>query len=121
MAWRIQDSVIRGEIDNRVKGRVRGKVWLDGLAEPVMLDLEGNACPDLAGCRLRFKGRLRGKVWLDGLAEPVMLDLEGNACPDLAGCRLEFKNPAKTFPMRKKPEFNPLQRGNTSDLSLRQS
>jgi hypothetical protein len=55
MAWRIQDSVIRGEIDNRVKGRVRGRLWLDGLAEPVTLDLEGNACPDLAGCRLEFK------------------------------------------------------------------
>src|ERR1019366_7819601 len=84
MAWRIHDSVIRGEIDNRVKGRVRGKVWLDGLAEP------------------------------------VMLDLEGNACPDLAGCRLEFKNPAKTFPMRKKPEFNPLQRGKIGNLSASQ-
>jgi hypothetical protein len=55
MAFRIHDSVIRGEIDNRVKGRVRGKVWLDGLAEPVTLDLEGNACPDLAGCLLEFK------------------------------------------------------------------
>jgi len=55
MAFRIQDSVICGEIDNRVKGRVRGRLWLDGLAEPVTLDLEGNACPDLAGCRLEFK------------------------------------------------------------------
>jgi hypothetical protein len=55
MAWRIHDSVIRGEIDNRVKGRVRGKLWLNGLAKPVTLELEGNACPDLAGCRLKFK------------------------------------------------------------------
>src|ERR1035438_21257 len=55
MAWRIHDSVVRGEIDNRVKGRVRGRLWLDGLAGPVMLDLEGNACPDLGGCRLEFK------------------------------------------------------------------
>jgi hypothetical protein len=55
MAWRIHDSVIRGEIDNRVKGRVRGQLWLDGLAEPVTLDLEGNACPDLAGYLLEFK------------------------------------------------------------------
>ena len=55
MAWRIQDSVIRGEIDNRVKGRVRGKLWLAGLDKPVKLELEGNACPDLAGCLLKFK------------------------------------------------------------------
>ena len=50
MAWRIHDSVIRGEIDNRLKGRVRGKLWLNGLDEPVKLDLVGNACADLAGC-----------------------------------------------------------------------
>ena len=84
MAWRIQDSVIHGEIDNRMKGRVRGKLWLDGLDEPVKLDLQGNACPDLAGCLLKFK------------------------------------NPAKTFPMRKKPEFNPLQRGKIGNLSASQ-
>jgi hypothetical protein len=84
MAWRIHDSVIRGEIDNRVKGIVRGKLWLDGLDEPVKLDLEGNACPDLAGCLLKFK------------------------------------NPAKTFPMRKKPEFNPIQRGKIGNLSASQ-
>jgi len=80
MAFRIQDSVIRGEIDNRLKGRVRGKLWLDGLDEPVKLDLEGNACPDFAGCLLKFK------------------------------------NPTKTFPMRKKPVFNPLQRGKIGSL-----
>ena len=84
MAWRIQDSVIRGEIDNRVKGHVRGELWLDGLDEPVKLELEGNACPDLAGCLLKFK------------------------------------NPAKTFPMRKKPAFNPLQRGKIGNLSASQ-
>ena len=47
--------MIRGEIDNRVKGVVLGKLWLDGIPEPVMLELEGNACPDLAGCLLKFK------------------------------------------------------------------
>ena len=84
MAWRIHDSVIRGEIDNRTKGRVRGKLWLHALDKPVRLDLEGNACPDLAGCLLKFK------------------------------------NPAKTFPMRKKPKFNPLQRGRIGNLSASQ-
>ena len=55
MAWRIHDSVQRGEIDNRERGVVRGKVWLHGLAEPVALELKGNACPDLAGCLLTFE------------------------------------------------------------------
>ena len=84
MAWRIHDSVIRGEIDNRVKGTVRGKLWLDGLSGPAALELAGNACPDLAGCLLKFK------------------------------------NPAKTFPLPKKPKFNPLQRGRIGNLSASQ-
>lgn len=54
MAWRIQDYVIRGEIDNRQKGRVIGRVWIEGYADPVGLELVGNAHPDLAGCLLKF-------------------------------------------------------------------
>src|SRR5437868_3398408 len=54
MAFRIHDSVVRGEIDNRVKGIVRGKIWVEGRAEPVTLELKGNAHPDLAGCLLTF-------------------------------------------------------------------
>ena len=84
MAWRIHDSVIRGEIDNRVKGRVTGKLWLDGHDEP------------------------------------VTVELEGNACPDLAGCLLEFKNPHETFPMRKKPPFQQVQRGRIGNLTASQ-
>jgi len=55
MAWRIHDSVLRGELDNRTRGRVRGRLWIHGVREPVELDLEGNACADLAGCELRFE------------------------------------------------------------------
>jgi len=54
MAFRIHDSVVRGEVDNRAKGIVRGKIWVEGRAEPVVLELRGNAWPDLAGCRLTF-------------------------------------------------------------------
>src|SRR5437762_7726008 len=54
MAFRIHDSVVRGEIDNRAKGIVRGKIWVEGRAEPVVLELTGNAWPDLAGCLLTF-------------------------------------------------------------------
>ena len=54
MAFRIHDSVVRGEIDNRVKGIVHGKIWVYERAEPVVLELKGNAWPDLAGCLLKF-------------------------------------------------------------------
>ena len=54
MAFRIHDSVARGEIDNRAKGIVRGKIWLAGRDGPIVLELKGNAWPDLAGCLLTF-------------------------------------------------------------------
>jgi hypothetical protein len=57
MAWRIHDNVLRGEIDNRERGIVRGKIWLHGISEPVTLELKGNACADLAGCLLTFENR----------------------------------------------------------------
>jgi hypothetical protein len=59
MAFRIHDSVVRGEVDNRVKGIVRGKIWVIGRKKPVELKLKGNAWPDLAGCLLKFKNPLK--------------------------------------------------------------
>lgn len=58
MAFRIHDNVARGEVDNRVKGVVRGALWLHGRAEPVTLELTGNAHPDVAGCLLKFTNPL---------------------------------------------------------------
>lgn len=54
MAWRIHDSVLRGEIDNRTPGTVRGQFWLAGVPQPVTLELTGNACADVAGCLVTF-------------------------------------------------------------------
>jgi hypothetical protein len=54
MAWRIDAAVVRGEPDNRMRGRVSGRIWFAGLAEPVVLELQGNCWRDLAGRRLEF-------------------------------------------------------------------
>lgn len=54
MAFRIHQSVVRGEIDNRVKGAVHGRIWIEGRLEPLTLELRGNTHPDLAGCLLTF-------------------------------------------------------------------
>src|SRR5208282_5158052 len=59
MAFRIHDSVVRGEIDNRIKGIVRGKIWVHGREAPVTLELKGNAWLDLAGCLLTFNNPLK--------------------------------------------------------------
>lgn len=55
MAWRIDEQVIHGEIDNRTKGRVTGRIWIIGREEPIKLDLTGNPWADLAGHVLRFR------------------------------------------------------------------
>jgi hypothetical protein len=55
MAWRIEEHVRRGEIDNRVRGKVTGTIWLEGEEAPLVLNLQGDCQPDLAGCFLRFE------------------------------------------------------------------
>lgn len=55
MAWRIDEQVIRGEIDNRERGRVTGTLWFVGRDEPITLALRGDAWRDLAGRRLQFR------------------------------------------------------------------
>jgi hypothetical protein len=66
MAWRIDEAVIRGEIDNRERGRVTGKIWLVGRDEPVELNLRGNCWRDLAGRRLEFSNPKPEAGRLDG-------------------------------------------------------
>lgn len=54
MTWRIDEQVVRGQIDSRTQGRVTGHVWLVGRDEPLALDLEGLPHRDLAGHVLHF-------------------------------------------------------------------
>ena len=55
MAWRIDEAVTHGEIDNTLEGRTTGQIWLLGRTEPLELDLDGDCWRDLAGTRLRFE------------------------------------------------------------------
>lgn len=55
MALRIDTAVIRGEINNELRGQVTGKIWLAGREDPVVLKLTGNGHRDFAGCHLSFK------------------------------------------------------------------
>jgi len=69
MAWRIADNIVRGEIDNRLPGIIKGTLYVEGLKEPLILELEGNCDPDLAGRHLTFRNLMPqpGKD-LDGLS-----------------------------------------------------
>jgi len=55
MAWRIDEAVAHGEIDNTVEGRTTGRIWLVGRDEPLILSLDGDCWRDLAGTRLQFE------------------------------------------------------------------
>jgi hypothetical protein len=55
MAWRIEDAVAHGEIDNTVEGHTTGRIWLVGRDEPLILSLNGDCWRDLAGTRLQFE------------------------------------------------------------------
>src|SRR6266513_2465178 len=55
MAWRLHEHVLRGKIDNRTRGRVKGEIWLAGIDQSLVLDLTGDGAPDLAGCELSFE------------------------------------------------------------------
>jgi len=54
MAWLIGQAVIRGEIDNTVRGLTTGRVWLLGRDEPLVLRLQGDCWRDIAGARMEF-------------------------------------------------------------------
>lgn len=55
MAWRIDEAVTRGEIDNRTEGRTFGRIWLAGREEPLQLRLDGDCWRDIAGSLLTFE------------------------------------------------------------------
>jgi hypothetical protein len=55
VAWRIDEALVRGEIDNTVEGKTSGRLWVLGREEPVVLVLDGDCWRDLAGTRLTFR------------------------------------------------------------------
>jgi len=54
MAWRIDRSVLQGELDFTVCGEISGSIDVAGRDEPIVIRLLGIPCRDLAGHRLRF-------------------------------------------------------------------
>lgn len=54
MAWRFDQSIIRGELDNTRRGRVQVRLEILGHDQPLLLDLRGDAWRDIAGSRFHF-------------------------------------------------------------------
>ncbi len=55
MAWRLDEAIEHGMIDNTVEGTTTGKIWLAGRDEPLILSLNGDCWRDLAGTVLEFE------------------------------------------------------------------
>ncbi len=61
MAFRIHESIVRGEIDNRIKGIVRGRIWVVGRDRPGVVQPSKRA-------RLRREHRLPTDPLSTGMA-----------------------------------------------------
>ncbi|MDA0346301.1 MAG: hypothetical protein O3C43_03115 [Verrucomicrobia bacterium] len=103
MAWRIEDHVLRGEVDNRVKGVVQGQIWLAGMEIPIKLSLTGNACPDLAGCLLTFRNPGEAKPLPGGRS---LFPIQEGSIGDLTASRK-----VRVFEVPMEEAFNMLNNG----------
>jgi hypothetical protein len=56
MAWRISHTLIKGELDNSIQGKVTGWMKFTGLNEKVTFNLEGNFHRDIRGAKVRLQG-----------------------------------------------------------------
>jgi uncharacterized damage-inducible protein DinB len=54
MVWRINNAIVRGEIDNLTPGLTVGKIWLVNQTKPLSLILQGDCSRDIAGTKLTF-------------------------------------------------------------------
>ena len=56
MAWRPNQYLIEGELDNTQRGKVTGWMQFAGLKDKVTFDLEGNFHRDIRGAKIHFQG-----------------------------------------------------------------
>lgn len=61
MSWEPSVFLLEGEMDNRTAGRITGWLRFAGLAEKVVLELQGDFEPDIRGRRISLKGVYPGK------------------------------------------------------------
>lgn len=74
MAWRIEEVVTHGEIDNTVEGQTTGKIWVTGRDAPLELNLVGDCWRDLAGTKLTFRNP---QPSTDGDSDGLLNDQKG--------------------------------------------
>jgi len=73
MAWRPNEYLIEGELDNTQLGKVTGWMKFAGIKGKVTFDLEGDFHRDIRGAKIHFKGDVfenepEAKVYMKGFA-----------------------------------------------------
>ena len=89
MAWRIAEQVERGAIDNRIKDTITGMLWLHGWAQPLRLQLTGNAGADFAGRLVRFTNP--NPKWVEASQVQGLTPLQTGVCGDIQALRQTLK------------------------------
>lgn len=92
MAWRLAHSIRKGELDNRQRGWVFGRIWLVGREAPIELNLRGNCLRDIAGSRIIFKNpdaREGENIQLDAIQEGQVGDMTASRRVKVLECSLE--------------------------------
>ena len=82
MAWRPNENLIDGELDNTVLGKVTGRLRFLGMSEPVELNLAGDFHRDIRGTKIRMRnpnpsdrnqngslGEVRAGSYMDGFSQ----------------------------------------------------
>src|SRR6476619_422847 len=106
MAWRLENSVIRGELFNLRPNSVHGWLELRGAPSLVHLGLTGNMEGELAGKRVQFETELANEEDEDG--EP---DTEAKASdPDFEAIEVQQVGPTGTMQLVRSPASNGFQK-----------
>ena len=61
MAWRPNEYLIEGELDNSTPEKVTGWMQFIGMNKKVVFDLKGDFHRDIRGAKIHFKGNSTGK------------------------------------------------------------
>ncbi|MDF1816052.1 MAG: hypothetical protein P1V20_27880 [Verrucomicrobiales bacterium] len=99
MTFHLGHHVISGFIDNTVRGKITGQLIIDGILEPIMLDLNGNAFADIAGCVVHFENHHSVPI-SEEVGEMLLSTQKGNAGKFTASRRmaLDCEEPNVDFP-----------------------
>ena len=62
MAWRPNEYLIEGELDNTQAGKVTGWMRFTGIKNKVTFDLQGDFHRDIRGAKIRFHGEASGNT-----------------------------------------------------------